>query len=447
MSFYRPGDHLPYPPSLQDLPPPPPLEEMPPLPRGPPPPMSNRHHGGDSWRPSDRDPSLSQRNEFTFRNNDIAPKYPYESDQYRPTRSRQYAMRENEQAHSENNYRSERNRNDRGRRDQTNLNRNQRGRGYRTATADRPLLRLRRGDTPEQMMGMADDQNGARRFLPADDVSDSGEEQMDESDSDKDQVSLSVAAPSNEKVLSPSETAQDMQGEYALEPPTKRRAHGRGINGPEEENAAPKWSNPDPYTVLPPVDESQRKRKDVVRIIRKARIVSEKEDAGHSQVVANDDFISFGLEEDVAADDITNPFVNGKGSGKDAREFPETPLGPRQFSHLHHFHGHDTDYPHCALDAPLPSDSTTPPPHQSRGPLVGSYDFTLDLPDYDTALGNRKRTYDDEIRDELPYSKKRKPGSGMPSGFITQNWMPNRSTNPTPWLIRSDTPTQNAGFR
>ncbi len=70
---------------------------------------------------SDREPSLLQRNEFTFRNNDIASQYSRDNDQYRSTRSRQYAMRENGQGRSENQYRSERNRNDHSRRDQTNF--------------------------------------------------------------------------------------------------------------------------------------------------------------------------------------------------------------------------------------------------------------------------------------------------------------------------------------
>ena len=396
----------------------------------------NTYRGGDSWRPSDREPSFPQRNEFTFRNNDIAPQYPHDSDQYRPTRSKQYAMRENGQGRSQNQYRPERNRDDHSRRNQTNLNQNQRGRGYRTATADRPLLKLRRGDTPEQMLGMADDQNGARRFLPADDVSDSGEEQMDESNSDKDEVAPPTA-----------EMFQGMLGEDAFEPPSKRRALEPGTKGLKEANAAPQWSNPDPYTVLPPLDEPQRKRKDVVKIIRKARIISEKGGYVQSQVVANDDFISFDLEEeDASADEAINRFSNGKNSAYDVRDFPEAPRGPRQFSHLHHLHGHghNTEVPHSVLDARLPGDETSSP-YQPQKLLVEPSNFTLDIPDYDTALGNRKRTHDDEIRGELPHSKKRKPG--MPSGSILQDWMPNRGTHPTPWLVRDDRPTENAGFR
>jgi hypothetical protein len=72
---------------------------------------------------SDREPSLLQSNEFTFRNNDIASQYSRDNDQYRSTRPRQYAMRKNGQGRSENQHRPER------------------GRGYSTATADRPLLK------------------------------------------------------------------------------------------------------------------------------------------------------------------------------------------------------------------------------------------------------------------------------------------------------------------
>ena len=407
----------------------------------------NIYRGGDSWRPPDRVTDILQRNEFTFRNHDRAPQYPRESDQYRPTRSREYAMRESEQARLDDQHRNERSRNDRGRRDHTNLNRNQRGRGYRIATADRPLLRLKRGETPEQLLGMTDDQNGARRFLPADDLLDSAEEQIDESDADQDQdqVALLNVGQRDETVLRPSGMVRDTLVENTLEPPKKKRALGLGSSVSEEESAAPKWSNPDPYTVLPPVDESQRKRKDVVRIIRKARIMSEKEAVIQNQVATNDDFISFGLEEVVpSAEKATNPFSNGKNLVKSNEGFPKAPKGPRQFSHLHRLHAQNTDAPHTALDAP--TDYTAPPLH-SVELRTEPGNCMLDIPDYNATLGTRKRTYNDEITGDLPYSRKRKPGFGMPSGSIAQDWIPNRDTPPTPWLIKANKPTENAGFR
>ena len=407
----------------------------------------NMYHGGDSWRPPDREPSLSQRNEFTFRNNDIAPQYPRDSDQYRPTRSRQYAMGKNEQARLDNQYRLERNRGDRNRSDQMNLNRNQHGRGYRVATAERPLLRMRRGGTPEQMMGMADDKIGARRFLPAEDISDSAEEQMDESDSDQDQAAPSNAEQGHEEFLPSFETAEDRVGEDMLEPPMKRRALGLGTNETKDEHVAPKWSNPDPYTVLPPVDETQRKKKDVVKIIRKARILSKKEVVVQSQVVANDDFISFGLEEEISADEATKPLRNGKGSANGSTGAAEITTGPRQFSHLHRLHDQGTHSSDDTVVALSTADKTASPPPQTEELQAEPLSFNLDTSNYDTALGNRKRTHDDEIKSELPYSKRRKAGSGMPSGHLLHDWVPYHGTNPTPWFMKTERQTENAGLR
>ena len=356
-------------------------------------------------------------------------------------------MRENEQARSDSQYRADRNRNNRRGRDHMNLNRNQHGRSYRIATAERPLLRLRRGDTPEQMLGMADEQNGSRRFLPADDVSDSGEEQMDESDSDLDQIPPSNAGQGDMVELLSPEVAEHHVAKDALEPPNKKRALGPGTNE-SKENATPKWSNPDPYTVLPPVDESQRKRKDVVKIIRKARIMSEKEAIVQSQVVANDDFISFGLDDEASsAEEVSHSLSNGNGFTNGTKGVPGAPKGPRESNHVHTLHPELAYAPNDALNE-LPSTNHTAPSPLDRHNLEAEHkDFKLDTPDYDAALGNRKRTYDDEIKSELSYAKKRNSGSGLPSGSIIQDWIPKQRTDPTPWLVRGDRPTENAGFR
>ena len=66
----------------------------------------------------------------------------------------------------------------------------------------------------------------------------------------------------------------------------------------EELSSTTRWSNPDPYTSLPPMDSTERKRKDVVKMIRKARNSSlSKADMILPQ--HNHDFISFdGLPSD-----------------------------------------------------------------------------------------------------------------------------------------------------
>lgn len=75
------------------------------------------------------------------------------------------------------------------------------------------------------------------------------------------------------------------------QPPTKKQK--------TEEPPKPKWSNPDPYTALPPPDESHVKRKDFVQLIRKAKV----EVAHDKTTIANDnDFISLDFGGDQKED-------------------------------------------------------------------------------------------------------------------------------------------------
>jgi non-canonical poly(A) RNA polymerase PAPD5/7 len=63
--------------------------------------------------------------------------------------------------------------------------------------------------------------------------------------------------------------------------------------------STPKWSNPDPYTALPPPPEATGKHMDVVGLIRKARVADD--DLDNSGDLANNaDFISFdgGLDDE-----------------------------------------------------------------------------------------------------------------------------------------------------
>jgi non-canonical poly(A) RNA polymerase PAPD5/7 len=71
-------------------------------------------------------------------------------------------------------------------------------------------------------------------------------------------------------------------------------------------DSVPKWSNPDPYTVLPPPEETTGKRIDFVKLIRKAKnSVAEQSDATNA-VAANHDFISFGDDDN---EDASEPLV------------------------------------------------------------------------------------------------------------------------------------------
>lgn len=212
-------------------------------------------------------------------------------------------------------------------------------------TASRPLLMSKKETTPEFLGGSKEDEANAKTFMPLDNITDSDEAEMDVSSADE-------------------ESSQPPRKKQAVESPS----------GPAP--AAPKWSNPDPYTVLPPPDESQSRKVDVVKLIRKARLQpSQPKTEEKNAVASNDDFISFGTE----------------GLGDEAP--PEgAPRGPRRY-----------------IDQ-----------------------------DGDPALGNRKRTYDDEIIGPRQAGRPEKPEKYRYDGSILSRWLPLPEQNPSPWI---DTPT------
>ena len=401
---YRPSEYRGPPPSIYDRPPPPPLADLPPLPRGPPPlRVFNAPGGGNSWRPSDHVQDHTQTNQFLFRNNGNAPRFPAQGGSSLPQEEYGGGVRKPPRA-------------ERGGR---GYHRQGRG-GLRAATAERPLLKLQGAETSEHMLGM--DQGGAR-FLNADDLSDT-EEEMDESEPE------SNHEPNDQLSGGPSlaNEPQDVSVDELKEPPIKRRAL---LSDSKEGSSVPKWSNPDPYTVLPPVDDSQRRRKDVVKLIRKARVAAEK-DKTQNEVSANNDFISFGLEDD------------NLGEGEGASPPPGAPTGPR------HLNGHsfiDTaNGPPGMFSVPIMIDKMGPPPGLPPKPennLDGSGKVQ------NGPLGSRKRTYDDEIKGEPPGPPfPQKKGKGDKSnGSLSREWIPSNDKDPTPWLVKSVTQTENPGFR
>lgn len=411
--------------AIRNLPPPPGPSEMPPFQQRP---LQRPEHrpptGRDSWKPP------VPQSDFTFRNNAPAPQFPREFDRYQPSSDPQ----------RRNNYKRRGNAP------------NHRGRAHRRPTAERPLLSSNRGHSPEDVLGQADAQNKIHRFLPADDLSDSDEEAMDESDAEQ-QVALdedqneapNILAERAVNVLDP-HTASD-----SLEPPKKRRVTAVNATDAKEAASVPKWSNPDPYTVLPPVDENARKRKDVVKIIRKARIAAEKELENENQVAANDDFISFGTEAgNEPGRDSRSPSLGPQD--RDERRVPGVPTGQREFSHLNNLHASATDRaPGTSDQRPSANDLGPPPTLKDRYPLRSGRNVSKPesrhgfYPEQTEALGNRKRTLDDDIKgDAIQTTRCKKPAS---NGSVLKQWIPRGDADPTPWLVADHRSTENPGFR
>ncbi|KAF3491124.1 Poly(A) RNA polymerase cid14 [Arthroderma uncinatum] len=229
---------------------------------------------------------------------------------------------------------------------------------FRATPSTRPLLRAKRETTPE-FIGDPDNEAPAKKFLALEDLTDSEEAEMDVSSAD----------------------GHDEQDESA-QPPRKKRAIERE---PETAPPAPKWSNPDPYTVLPPEEERQGKKRDFVKLIRKARITPTvlATTEASNPVVSNDDFISLGAEE---------------------------------------------------------PDLNMPPENAPSGPRAAGLERS------DSALGNRKRNRDDEITGTVKRGKKG-PKFFNADGSPLDIWRSRGGQDPTPWFNRSDSSALHVGTK
>ncbi|KAI9823063.1 MAG: hypothetical protein M1832_002717 [Thelocarpon impressellum] len=285
------------------------------------------------------------------------------------------------------------------------------------ATHERPLLRSRRGSTPEQLAGMSENVKATRRFIPADDVSDSDEQEME--------VDSGSESDSGEEGPRP----DDSEG-----PPRKRQMQAKPIS---TEAGPPKWSNPDPYTALPPPDESQRKKKDVVKLIRKARVAAREEEQAKSAVADNDDFISLDFADDSTPkpDEDISPVKGSAGA----------PSGPEQFSHRQNLRN-DLDQGAPGTNGATPNSGRLgPPPASLPGRPEPAPSASADVwppPTTDAALGRRKRTHDDEIKENAgPAPKRSLPRTDVHQS-VWKQWVPQGGTDPTPWLVdHSATPS------
>lgn len=327
---------------------------------------------------------------FSYRNSQAAPNWGHAADSYRPVRARQehHPPRGNYHDTSSERYRDRPNR-----RRPPNGNSDRRPfRPFRQKIlpAERALLKHFDESGPGLVLGIAGDEGRARKFRAANDVSDSEEEDMAESDQDEAPYEPLEDSTITSTSHAPEDNGLTLKTQVDPEPPSKRRAIG---DKTREDIAAslapPKWSNPDPYTVLPPIDEEQRKRRDVVKMIRKHRMITDEEIRAENEVTANDDFISFGVDEkeDDEDDRETEPVQVAPVSPEMGRERPG----------------------HVDLDILEPLDS-------------------------DPAFGNRKRTHDDRLKGYNQRYVRKKPVGNKPVGALLDEWIPSKGADPTPWI-------------
>ncbi|ATZ46118.1 hypothetical protein BCIN_01g07800 [Botrytis cinerea B05.10] len=294
-----------------------------------------------------------------------------------------------------------RRRREKDRRDNTRGRGGYRGRGGPRLAADRVFLKGKRSPTPELMPGMNEDASADVKYRDVGDLSDSDEAEMDMSDDDDndDQPKKKIA-----------------------------RTGSKAADG----DSVPKWSNPDPYTALPPPGESDRKKKDVVKLIRKARVATGQE--GATKVDAGqDDFISFDLDAPASIDSEEDEY--------EPQPFAQSePSSAKSFSHLENIR--KFDMPQQSQDTVTQSASINSVPMDVQTPQRASKPLDLST---DPALGSRKRTANDVIKPP-PLVNKLIPGKPpKSSGTLLREWRAGPGVNDVPWL-QDHSDTSNMGL-
>ncbi|KAI1141655.1 hypothetical protein F5Y05DRAFT_269196 [Hypoxylon sp. FL0543] len=385
----------------------------------------DRRRSDGEYRDRDRDNYRPPQGDFTFR---VEPPPGLESyDSYRPREREQRNPRQYDSywpqppAHhthgSRNSYGDQRtdpqqSRRDDGRRgyprrneDRRHQQRSQRPnntgrRNTKPRAADRLLLIKKHDENPELMLGAS---AGRVTYRDVDELSDSDEAEMDISDA------------------SGSDVAE----------PASKRARTSDTTATKPEQDVPRWSNPDPYTALPPPDESSRKKKDMVQLIRKARVEAETKKAAAQ--VEGLDFISCDINDNDGTDGNGGDDTNGKSQNL-------------------------TNSSHSTLSALRGATSTTLPPKPRSLPTARETDIEstdrrrasganrdnpIDLT-ASTSLGNRKRTIDDTIK--LPQKSTKPAKMRVAGGNVLPIWQP-RDGNPCPWAIEDHRETPSMATR
>ncbi|SPO07524.1 related to DNA-directed DNA polymerase [Cephalotrichum gorgonifer] len=232
---------------------------------------------------------------------------------------------------------------------------------------------------------LRDGDEGAK-YKSIDDLSDDEEHEMDMSDSDN------------------SDDGEPAHKRSKPNPTTPKS----GDSG----DAVPRWSNPDPYTALPPPDPTQRKKTDVVQLIRKARV--EAEEAKDKAAPALDEFISF----DADSEDEEEKAREEAEKAREAEKAKEADAWP----------------PRRPVDNGKDADAWPP----RRG-------YTDDNGRRSDPLGSRKRTADDEIKPPPPGPIKRKVSNMTLKGNLSSEWLPVPGQDPCPWATVDHSATPEMG--
>lgn len=186
--------------------------------------------------------------------------------------------------------------------------------------------------------------------------------------------------------------------------------------------AAPKWSNPDPYTALPPPETLGAPKKDIVQVIRKAK----NEQAPKTDKVAdNSDFISFNFDDD---GDTAVESPSSAPTKSPAR------TGEPSFSHRDSFH-RKTSTAAAPETSSASSKAFTPINQRSQAPV--SISSGSDYGDAEAAI----------VPERVSRPPKRKARDTRQLGDITEEWQSIDGQDHSPWCLSDYSDTADVGLR
>jgi non-canonical poly(A) RNA polymerase PAPD5/7 len=274
--------------------------------------------------------------------------------------------------------------------------------------ADRPMLHSKHDQLVQDLLG---DTTGKATYRALEDLTDS------------DDAAMEISGESG------SESAE----------PAHKRARTTGAASNHDQDV-PKWSNPDPYTALPPPDETQRKKKDVVQLIRKARVEAETKPTISSEAA---DFISFDFSD------------NESEKGNVSQNAPQSLNGPTLLNAPKGPRGIATLPPRPPPIVSTASNTQTQVQAQAQ-PQIQNHPKQTDaqqankqkrgdlLPS--TSLGSRKRNIDDEIK--RPPAKLKKATKKMKiDGLLDAAWRVQPNEQPCPWVVADHAAEPNMALR
>ncbi|SMY22167.1 unnamed protein product [Zymoseptoria tritici ST99CH_1A5] len=242
-------------------------------------------------------------------------------------------------------------------------------------------------------------------------------------------------------------------GDLADDAPLHKRAR-TGVDAAAADSV-PKWSNPDPYTVLPPTDFSVAPKKDIVQTIRKAKVEAAAQNASTNAIKENADFISFDdlqedeEEEEIEQDDYEDilqethhqadrPHMSPPVAQPEAHEPHDSSRSEGEIDE----DGEMAEPPCVDLGFAItpkfgnePSSSSTfPPPAPPSNVVEALQDEEMDDAVVATRLvaGTKRKRRDKHSNDS--------------AGYIVEEWQED-GTNPTPWHEGTGTFTAYVGLQ